>query len=81
MKDVLDILGNVPATTAAIASLYPDVSGINQKVSALEVDGIVQRAGLYGSSESIAQYKRNDLFAGSGLLKVGEPIGLTVVIR
>ena len=56
-------------------------AGVKQKVSALEVDGIVQRAGLYGSSESIAQYKRNDLFAGSGLLKVGEPIGLTVVIR
>ena len=49
MKDVLDILGNVPATTAAIASLYPDVSGINQKVSALERSGKLLRLkrGLY----------------------------------
>ena len=56
-------------------------SGVRQKVAALEVDGVAQRAGLYGSSDSVAQYKRNDLFAGPGLLRVGEPIGLTVTIR
>lgn len=49
MKDVLDILGNVPVTTATIASLYPDLSGVNQKVSALEQSGKIIRLkrGLY----------------------------------
>ena len=49
MKDVLEILGSVPITTAVIASLYPDVSGENQKVSALERCGKLLRLkrGLY----------------------------------
>jgi predicted transcriptional regulator of viral defense system len=49
MKDVLDILGNVPATTATIASLYPDVAAGNQKVAALEKSGklIRLKRGLY----------------------------------
>ena len=36
MKDVLDILGNVPVSKETIASLYPGVSGSNQKVSSME---------------------------------------------
>jgi predicted transcriptional regulator of viral defense system len=49
VKDVLDILGNVPVTTAAIASLYPGLSGVNQKVSSLERSGKLLRLkrGLY----------------------------------
>ena len=49
MKDVLDILGSVPVTKETIASLYPDVSGANQKVSALERSGKLLRLkrGLY----------------------------------
>ena len=49
MIDVLDILGIVPVSTATIASLYPDVSGSNQKVSALEKSGKIIRLkrGLY----------------------------------
>ena len=43
MKDVLDILGNVPVTKETIASLYPDVSGSNQKVSSLEHSGRLLR--------------------------------------
>ena len=49
MKDVLDILGSVPVTSATIASLYPEISGANQKVSALEQSGKIIRLkrGLY----------------------------------
>jgi predicted transcriptional regulator of viral defense system len=49
VKDVLDILGSVPVTKETIASLYPDVSGANQKVSALERSGRLLRLkkGLY----------------------------------
>ena len=49
MNDILDILGNVPVTTAAIASLYPELSGANQKVAALEASGKLLRLkrGLY----------------------------------
>ena len=49
VKDVLDILGSVPVSKEAIASLYPDVSGANQKVSALERAGKLLRLkkGLY----------------------------------
>lgn len=49
MKDVLDIVGNVPVTKETIASLYPDVSGSNQKVSSLEHSGKLLRLkrGLY----------------------------------
>lgn len=49
MKDVLDILGAVPVNKAVIASLYPNVSGANQKVAALEKSGTLIRLkrGLY----------------------------------
>ena len=49
MKDVLDILGSVPVSSATIASLYPEISGANQKVSALEQNGKIIRLkrGLY----------------------------------
>lgn len=49
MKDVLDILGNIPVTKGTIASLYPDVAGSNQKVSSLERSGKLLRLkrGLY----------------------------------
>ena len=49
VKDVLDILGNVPVSKETIASLYPGVSGSNQKVSALEHSGKLLRLkrGLY----------------------------------
>ena len=49
MKNVLDILGSVPVTSATIASLYPEISGANQKVSALEQNGKIIRLkrGLY----------------------------------
>ena len=49
VKDVLDILGSVPVTSATIASLYPEISGANQKVSALEQSGKIIRLkrGLY----------------------------------
>lgn len=45
----MDIIGNVPVTTATIASLYPEVSGVNQKVSAMERSGKLLRLkkGLY----------------------------------
>ena len=49
MKDVLDILGNIPVTKETISSLYPDVAGSNQKVSSLEHSGKLLRLkrGLY----------------------------------
>jgi len=55
MKDVLHILGNTPASTSAIASLYPDLSGSNQKVAALEDAGdlIRLKRGLYVVSPGI----------------------------
>jgi predicted transcriptional regulator of viral defense system len=49
MKDALDILGNIPVTKETIASLYPDISGTNQKVASLEHSGKLLRLkrGLY----------------------------------
>ena len=49
MKDVLDILGNIPVTKETISSLYPDIAGSNQKVSSLEHSGKLLRLkrGLY----------------------------------
>ena len=49
MKDVLQYFGNTPAYSAAIASLYPDLSGRNQKIAALEKSGsiIKLKRGLY----------------------------------
>ena len=58
--------------------LFP---GVKQQVAALEVDGVEMPAGLYGSSATGARYRRDDLFAGTGLLKVGEPVGMTITIR
>ena len=56
-------------------------SGVKQQVAALEVDGVEMPMGLYGSSATGARYRRDDLFAGTGLLKVGEPVGMTITIR
>ena len=56
-------------------------SGVKQKVGGLVVDGVKMPDGYYGSSASVARYRRDDLFAGTGLLKVGDPVGLIVVIR
>lgn len=36
MKHVLSQLGNIPVTSSVIASLYPGISGKNQKISQLE---------------------------------------------
>lgn len=36
MKYVLSQLGNIPVSSSVIASLYPDISGKNQKISQLE---------------------------------------------
>ena len=49
MKNVLHMLGNTPVSSAAIASLYPAISGCNQKVAALENVGDIIRLkrGLY----------------------------------
>lgn len=49
MNNILRNFGNTPITTTAIASLYPDINGGNQKVSALENSGDILRLkrGLY----------------------------------
>lgn len=56
MKNVLNILGNTPVSSSAIASLYPKISGCNQKVSALEDDGEIIRLkrGLYVVSPEVS---------------------------
>ena len=56
-------------------------SGVKQLVGGLEVDGEKMQAGYYGSTASAARYRRDDLFAGTGVLKVGEPVGMVIVIR
>ena len=56
-------------------------SGVKQLVGGLEVDGAKMPAGYYGSTASSARYRRDDLFAGTGVLKVGEPVGMVIVIR
>ena len=56
-------------------------AGVKLPVAALEVDGDKQKMGLDGSSSSAAEYVRDDLFMGAGVLRVGEPIGLMITIR
>ena len=56
-------------------------SGVKQLVGGLEVDGAKMPAGYYGSTASSARFRRDDLFAGTGVLKVGEPVGVIIVIR
>ena len=56
MRDVLHIFGNTPVSTSAIASLYPAISGCNQKVASLEKAGDIIRLkrGLYVVSPEIS---------------------------
>jgi len=56
MKDILHILGNTPVSSRAIASLYPEISGYNQKVASLENAGDIIRLkrGLYVVSPEIS---------------------------
>ncbi len=56
-------------------------SGVKQKVGGLVVDGVEMPAGNYGSTASVARYRRDDLFAGTGILKVGEPVGMTIIVK
>jgi len=56
MKNVLHLLGNTPVSSVAVASLYPDISGCNQKVASLENAGDIIRLkrGLYVVSPEIS---------------------------
>lgn len=49
MNDGLEVFGSIPFTTAAVSSLYPTLSDVNQKVSSLERSGklIRLKRGLY----------------------------------
>ena len=43
MKHLLSQIGNIPATSSVIASLYPNINGRNQKISQLERAGEIIR--------------------------------------
>lgn len=56
MRSVLDILGGVPVTKGVIASLYPNLSNVNQKVALLERNGHILRLkrGLYIANPTVS---------------------------
>lgn len=56
MKHVLSPLGNIPVASSVIASLYPDISGKNQKISQLEKANEIIRLkrGLFVVSSEIS---------------------------
>jgi len=60
-------------------------AGVVQRVKALYIDGVQQRRGFWGSSQSPAsrQYQNDALFVGAGLLRVltGAGGGIAIVIR
>ncbi len=78
MKNALYDFGNTPVTTSAIASLYPKISGVNQKVSALENVGNIIRLkrGLYVVNPDISgrristELVANHLYAPSYVSKL-----------
>lgn len=47
-----------------------ELDGFDAEVRFLELDGFGMRNGTYGSSESDAEFKRDDLFEGTGVLTV-----------
>lgn len=55
-------------------------AGVRVKVPALEIDGVAQPIGTYGSSESDATNKDDTRFAGAGQLRVGQ-IGSMILLR
>ena len=55
-------------------------AGVRVKVPALEIDGVAQPIGTYGSSESDATNKDDTRFAGAGQLRVGQ-IGMMILLR
>jgi hypothetical protein len=57
MKHVLSPLGNIPVASSVIASLYPDISGKNQKISQLEKANEIIRLkrGLFVVSPEISE--------------------------
>jgi len=57
MKDVLETIGNIPVTTSVLASLYPDIANINQKLALLEKAGALIRLkpGLYVASPDVSR--------------------------
>jgi autotransporter-associated beta strand protein len=46
-------------------------TGVNERVLALLLNGLVQANGTYGSTASAAMFQMNEYFAGMGLLTVG----------
>lgn len=50
-------------------------------VARLIVDGVPQRPGLYGSTQSAATFRNDELFAGRGTLRVGDVNGFSLQLR
>jgi len=52
MKEILESIGNVPVTSSVLASLYPNIRNITQKLTRLEHEGqlIHLKSGLYVAS-------------------------------
>ena len=57
--------------------------GVNETVYGLELGGVKQPSGTYGSSSSSATFKRDSYFAGSGILTVppSKQIGFMLIFR
>lgn len=55
-------------------------AGVRVKVPALEINGVAQPIGTYGSSESDATTKDDIHFVGAGQLRVGQ-IGMMILLR
>jgi len=55
-------------------------TGVRVKVPSLEIDGVLQESGTYGSTESAAVFKDDSHFAGSGTLRVGQ-VGTFIPFR
>lgn len=55
-------------------------AGVRQSCATLKLDGEAVESGTYGSSESSAEHKDDEHFAGPGILRVGQ-FGLILVVE
>ena len=66
---------SLPGGAALVANRgYVDLgTGINETVNVLQLNGVTQGPGTYGSSTSSATFKNDNFFAGNGILTVLVP--------
>lgn len=69
------------STTLYLNGTNDLASGVAERIGALYTNGTLAANGSYGSTSSGAAHKSDAFFSGTGILKVGPPDGIVLIIK